>query len=465
MCKVEEFLKLLNQGRFEEIVEILEKRDISSPSVFTILGMAYFKLGKVGKALASFKKAVKLDPNCVDARFNLAEIYLQREKYSKAKDNIIEVLSRNPEDWAAHDILATILCFEGFYESALLVLKRAISLAPDEVRSQLKEKLDSLKIRMEIVQKLPKLAFVCKKGGDNFIDDIIKGLQNDYWIQRRAVKSLKEVKAAIDWADMVWFEWADEVAVAGTNYIGIKGKPTLVRLHSYEAFSSEPLKINWQVVNMLIFVSHHMREIFFEFFPSLKKEISNTEVVYNAVNIEKIPFKEREPGYEIAWVGYIRPVKSPAMAIQIIYELVKKDPRYRLHFAGDHREMVIMDAYLKTIIKRLGLENNVILHGWVEDINEFLEDKNYLIHTSLHESFGYAIVEAMGRGIKPVIHWFKGADKLYDRKWLFVSINDAVRMITEDVYDSSRYRSYIVEKGWTIENQVRKIKKVLAEMR
>jgi len=446
-------------------VEILEKRGTLEPDELMILGEAYFKLGKINKALANFKRIVDVDPDNIDAHFNLAKIYLHLEKYSKAKYHITKVLPKRSKDWIVYDILASILIFEGFYHTALPILEQAISLASGDTKATLLDKLTWLKERMEAARNQPKLAFVCQMNLDNFIDDIIKGLQDEYWVQRWVVANDRAIRAAVDWADIVWFEWANESTVRGTNYFGIEGKPSIVRLHRYEAFYHTPRKINWKVVNTLIFVSEFMIDVFFEFFPELKKEISNVEVVYNAVDMSKIPFKERKPGYEIAWAGYVIPRKSPALAIQVIHELVKEEPRYRLHVAGDYSWSIVMETYLKTIIEGLNLEKNVILYGWVDDMDEFFEDKNYILHTSLHESFGYSIVEAMGRGIKPVIHWFEGADELYDKNWLFASLEDAKRIIMSKDYDSSQYRSYIEKKGWTIENQIGKIKEILGKMR
>ncbi len=72
------------------------------------------------------------------------------------------------------------------------------------------------------------------------------------------------------------------------------------------------------------------------------------------------------------------------------------------------------------------LENNFILHGWINEVDKFLEDKDYTLSTSIHESFGYNIAEAMARGIKPIIHNFDGAKSLWPSELIYNTIDEAV---------------------------------------
>jgi len=46
--------------------------------------------------------------------------------------------------------------------------------------------------------------------------------------------------------------------------------------------------------------------------------------------------------------------------------------------------------------------------GWVENPEEWLKDKSHIICTSVLESQGKGIMEAMSMGLKPVIHNLSG---------------------------------------------------------
>jgi glycosyltransferase involved in cell wall biosynthesis len=190
--------------------------------------------------------------------------------------------------------------------------------------------------------------------------------------------------------------------------------------------------------------------------------VKKTEVIYNGLDVKKFPFKERRPGFNIGWVGIIDHKKNPPLMLQIIKELVDIDPRYRLHVAGNFRDPRY-EIYLKYMVKEMGLKGNVIFYGWVKDISRWWDDKEYLLSTSIHESFGYSIVEGMARGIKPIIHNFFGAKGLYEVEWLYNTCKEAVERIRDPNYDSLKYRVH-VEANWDLRIQIRKIKRLLSEL-
>ncbi|MBT1247795.1 MULTISPECIES: glycosyltransferase [unclassified Thermosipho (in: thermotogales)] len=453
--------KFLANGEYKKIIELLDGK-AKTPDEYNALGLAYYSTSRKNKAILNFKKALSLDPQNLDALFNLAEMFLQIEKYPKAKEYALKLLDVSPKEWMVHDILAETYMFEGFFDKAAEHINEALSYAPAENLEALHVKLEKLKIRIEKAKKQKRLAIICLMGLDNFIDDIIKGLSDEYWIQRWAVRNDKEIKASIDWADIVWFEWANEAAVIGTNYPGIVEKKVLVRLHSYEVFTNFPLKINWNNVNKIIFVAPHMREILKMTFPSLAGKI-DSKIIYNGIDLERIPFMERSKGYNIAWVAHISYKKNPAMILQVIKKLTEIDKRYKIHIAGDFQDSRY-ELYLKYMVEEMGLKNNVIFYGWVDDMEEWWRDKNYVLSTSIHEGHPYNIMEAMARGIKPVIHNFYGAKELYEAEWLFSSIDEAVDIIKSENYNSIYYRQYVINRKWTVKDQVNAVKKVLNDI-
>jgi glycosyltransferase involved in cell wall biosynthesis len=60
------------------------------------------------------------------------------------------------------------------------------------------------------------------------------------------------------------------------------------------------------------------------------------------------------------------------------------------------------------MIKQLSLQENVIYEGIISDVNSWLDEKHYLLSTSIIESQGMGIIEGMAKGLKPVIHNFFG---------------------------------------------------------
>lgn len=310
---------------------------------------------------------------------------------------------------------------------------------------------------------MKKISFICLAGLDQFIDPIIEGLSGNYTIRKFIIRTQQDIYNAIDWADIVWLEWCNQAAIVGTNYEGIKGKKVIIRLHSYEVFMDFTKQINWLVVDRLIFVAPHIREILKEFILDIEEKVK-TEIVYNGIDLAKNTFQKREPGYNIAWVGFINYKKNPQMALQIVKKLTDIDNRYKLHVAGSFQDSRYK-IYLEYMIKEMGLQDNVKFYGWIDDMENFWEDKNYLLHTSIQEGHSYAIMEAMARGIKPVIHNFRGAKELYSPiHFIFNTVDEAVNLITWPYIHSKNYRNCIIDKSWILKNQLEEIRKIIKEV-
>ena len=455
---MKEIRRLLDSGKYEEIVRMLEGKRLDADG-YVALGVAYYMMGKKNRAISNFKMALSINPYHEDALFNLSEIYLNLEKYIKAKEYALKLLKVS-ESWEVHDILASCYEFEGFYDRALTHLSKATELAPSSALSSLKEKLDVLKSRIEKARKQEKLAIISAKGLDNFIDDIVKGLKDEYWVQRWAVSSSEEIKSAVDWADIVWLEWANEVAIFGSNYSGILDKRVVLRLHGYESLRKDFLnKINWEVIDHVIFVAKNVMNTAMSNQPKISK-IPHS-LIPNGIDLKKYRFKERKKGFKVAFLGHMNYKKNPMMAIQILKKLVDLDKGYVFYWGGDVQDERIW-RYLNYILDDMNLKEHFIFDGWIEDTDEWLEDKDIFLSTSIHEGYGVAIMEAMAKGLKPVIHNFYIAKEFYPRGYIFNTIDEAVRKITDEPFRSREYRRFVEE--YSLEKQLHSIKQMIGEL-
>ena len=104
------------------------------------------------------------------------------------------------------------------------------------------------------------------------------------------------------------------------------------------------------------------------------------------------------------------------------------DPRYRVQVAGAFTDLRTL-RYMQRLIPALGLGGVIHFDGVVTDMPAWYSDKGVLLSTSMYESFGMNIGEAMAVGAFPVVHDFPGADRLWPRDCLYAGIDDAVALI------------------------------------
>ena len=96
-------------------------------------------------------------------------------------------------------------------------------------------------------------------------------------------------------------------------------------------------------------------------------------------------------------VGRLSPEKGMDDLIKVFALVYKKHPDWKLNIAGDGE----CRSQLEELIKQLGLEQNVILHGFKnrEEINSMLTDSSVYVMASHTESFGLVLIEAQSFGL------------------------------------------------------------------
>ena len=76
----------------------LEPKD---PAIYNALALLALKQGKAQEAFERFDRAASLDANYIDARFNKASVLLDAGDYPRAKTELLAIVEKRPEDYAA----------------------------------------------------------------------------------------------------------------------------------------------------------------------------------------------------------------------------------------------------------------------------------------------------------------------------------------------------------------------------
>jgi len=281
----------------------------------------------------------------------------------------------------------------------------------------------------------------------HFAQDIIKHLERQGY-QIRIFKSKgmgpAELHDAMKWSDVSWFEWGVGPIVTASRLP--KVCKIICRIHKYEVYTDAPKAINWANIDDVIFVSPVFLDVFKELHHIELEEISRVHIIPNGLDLTKFQFRHKERGFNIAYISRFHSAKNPALLLQIMAELVKRDARYHCHVIGRIQDVTEWQ-YFKQMVDQLGLKDHVHYHGVVENVNEWLDDKHFIISTSIIESQGVGIMEGMAKGLKPVIHnYFGNPAYLFGEKFVFNTVSEAVDMILSDEYTPSEYRRVIEDK-------------------
>ncbi len=443
---IQKILELTSQAKFDQAKQIAEKlpNSLEKENVF---GMIAYYEGNLDEAIKHFKKALDFDPINSDVLYNYGKALLDTKDYKESWRYLMRIHNK---DWTVYDLLGDTQLAQGNIPMALYYYGKAAEISPLE---EMKKKY--LEHKKEY-HKDTNIAILCLPGLDNFIHDIANILGEVYNVKLVVSANGNEIVQAYEWADIVWLEWANELAVEVTNKLEKKGKKIVCRLHSYEALTNAFLpRIDWEKVDNVILVSEHMKEVIRTYHESVYEKVKNKIVIiHNGLNLDRFKYKPRTKGYNLAIVAHINYKKDPTMWLQIMHYLTKIDERYNLSIAGDFQDYRY-HFYFNHIIKETGLDKNIKFVGFVSNVDEFLKDKNYILSTSVHEGHPYNIMEAMAMGIKPVIHNYAGAKAQWPQELIFNFIEEIPEILNQE-YETEVYRRFVEEK-YSLELQILRI--------
>lgn len=251
-----------------------------------------------------------------------------------------------------------------------------------------------------------------------FSDDFM-----DYWLTKHEVKRARYYDPRlVEWADLIWFETCDNnLGTASSGMTGpdrqenwafsdldMTGKRVVVRVIDIEAWYGHHNGGDWNYVDDVIFIAPHIKTL-------VERDIdfaathTRVHVIPCGVNMDRFDFVEKPLGKKIAWICEKWPTKGIDYALQIM-ALLPKD--YELHTIGGWNDRYAWEkAYQEDFIERNKIK--FFDYEWVEDQNEWLADKDFILSCSKKEAFGYSIAEGMSKGLFPLIHHFYGAEHLW----------------------------------------------------
>ena len=233
--------------------------------------------------------------------------------------------------------------------------------------------------------------------------DIKELLENRPWL-----KALKKVEQD---SDVVWYEWANRNAVFGSQY-SYPNVRKVIRLHSYELLIPQIPLIDWSNIDEVVVVSPMMERVFRQSVPEAAHV--DVTVISNFIDVTRFSTSKTPAATKnIGLIGWSPVAKDLAFALDVIDELTSQDSSFRLHLFGSepdyeaaakNEDLVALYARLDALVA----QGTVIKHGWIDRIEDKLDDIGFILSTSSRESFHLGLFEGVLSGAVPVV-----------RKWPF----------------------------------------------
>lgn len=154
--------------------------------------------------------------------------------------------------------------------------------------------------------------------------------------------------------------------------------------------------------SMVIFANDDTQKCFSEIKLNRACRMLETAVVASQI-VDKVelPYVHDNGVIRLLWIGQLEPRKALVLALDVVSVLKKRGGKiYRLDVVGDGPDF----AQMRQKISDCGLTDIVFLHGKVPftDVNNFIGQADIFLFTSVQDTSGNVVLEAMCKG-KPVV--------------------------------------------------------------
>ena len=185
-------------------------------------------------------------------------------------------------------------------------------------------------------------------------------------------------------------------------------------------------------------------------------------VVPNGVNLHRYLFRGRTHGKALACMGCLTMEANPAFLLQCMQKLHYIDPQYHLFFSGVF-ESPSLEQYVRYMVQTLDLGGVVFFEPHPGDLNAWLSDKHFVVAGGIGENQVEALLAGMACGLKPVIHNFPGAEKLFPPAYLFNIAEQFCEQVLSQDYQPGNYRRFVQER-YPLQEQLKKVNGILTQL-
>lgn len=172
--------------------------------------------------------------------------------------------------------------------------------------------------------------------------------------------------------------------------------------------------------------------------------VNHRMILQSQEEVSEFPFKENKP--IIIAVGRLTKIKNYPLMLEVFSLLLKKMSAYLVIIGeGEERNNIMQEA------KHLNAQDSVVLIGAKSNPYKYIAKSNLLIHTSVSESFGMVLAEALALGIPVISSKTDGSiDVTENGKYGTIFTDESPEEIASIIYSkiNSKYnKNPLVERG------------------
>jgi len=449
-------LALAEAGKYQEALCCIEQHLQTAPDdpeALNDAGVILHCLGRSDQAIERLLRARSIQGDHAEVIWNLTEALLAEGRAKEAKE-LFHAMHRlgilNP------DVLnrtANLFLNQCNKADAIEVLTESLQLWPQQ---------EILEPMIEVIRmQRPKIGFFYPRQGDTaFPTEVYEHIERRFPVRLLEGRSTEQLAELVEWSDICWLGGCTDLIMEVSKMP--KACKTVLKLDLFEADNPRLSQIQWYSIDVLIMVgSPRVKNVVLGQIPNLQNHTQVVTIPYGT-DLDRFTFTHKAKGKNLVCLGDLDMSKNAMFLLQCMQKLHYIDPEYKLFFAGAFESSMLRQS-VEHMVQALNLGDVVFFEGRQQDINAWLQDKQYIVSGSVTECQDMGVLEGMACGLKPVIHNFPGASDLLPSEFLFNISEEFCEQVLSDEYEPQRYRKF-VEANYPLKQQLHRINDVLTHI-
>lgn len=249
----------------------------------------------------------------------------------------------------------------------------------------------------------------------------------DHWVScgHTVKQSLYHEEKFVAECDVVFYDFAS-INVQQLAKFGKKPKKCIVRAIDVENYMNYHMEFNYDLIDHFIFLNRAQYQMLKD--REFKCPESKVHIIPPGINMNKYTLskKSEDDTTKIVFVGRLWIGKNVLEAIQIAKAWWELGKNVELYIRGDKPDPRWWKKRVEHEISSCKFP--VFMDNRVDDMNEYLEDKDVMLVPSFKEAFSYVTAEALAKGI-PVLtaNWY-GAKEVWPEWMIYNNIQETFQM-------------------------------------
>jgi glycosyltransferase involved in cell wall biosynthesis len=265
----------------------------------------------------------------------------------------------------------------------------------------------------------------------------------------------------LEWPDTVFVDWCDHAASWASFHVPPHVRLVL-RVHSIDALSIEPLLVDFAGVDDVVFIAPHIRAFLAEAVPELSRA-ARVHLVPNAIALEGFtPDKTPAAARTLGVIGWAQPVKDPLWAVELLAALRREDPAWNLRLVGKPfaaSQTPRGDRYVRQWHERVrqnDVRDAITYVEYTDDLPTELREIGFVVSSSVREGAPVSVVEAAAAACVPVVRsWpvfarYDAARGVFPGEWVVDELGTARARVLAHADDDARASAGASARDWAL---------------